>query len=66
MFHWTSAEVVHWLTVYVELPQYGDVFYKLNVTGRHLPRLVTLPGARLGTAAFGCLLFIIGLYIVMQ
>ena len=40
VFHWTSEQVVQWLTVYVELPQYKDIFYKLNITGRHLPRLV--------------------------
>ena len=38
VFYWTNAEVLQWLTVYVELPQYRDVFYKLNITGRHLPR----------------------------
>lgn len=39
-FNWSVDDVLSWLESSVELPQYGEVFRKHNITGRHLPRWV--------------------------
>ena len=37
--NWTTSDVEEWLTSYVELPQYSQVFRKFRIDGRSLPRL---------------------------
>lgn len=36
--NWTVDEVVQWLINYVELPQYVDIFRKMNLNGSAMPR----------------------------
>ena len=38
VYNWTVDEVVDWLTVNVELPQYADTFRDKSVNGHLLPR----------------------------
>uniref|UniRef100_A0AAY4E9K9 SAM domain-containing protein n=1 Tax=Denticeps clupeoides TaxID=299321 RepID=A0AAY4E9K9_9TELE len=38
VYNWTVDEVVEWLIAYVELPQYEDVFRKMNFNGSAMPR----------------------------
>ena len=37
MFNWTNEDVVEWLEIHVELPQYSSAFRKNEITGRQLP-----------------------------
>ncbi|CAI5693130.1 unnamed protein product [Oreochromis niloticus] len=39
VYNWTVDEVVEWLIIYVELPQYVDAFRKMNFNGSAMPRL---------------------------
>uniref|UniRef100_H2S5J9 Stromal interaction molecule 1a n=1 Tax=Takifugu rubripes TaxID=31033 RepID=H2S5J9_TAKRU len=39
VYNWTVDEVVEWLITYVELPQYAEVFRKMNFNGTVMPRL---------------------------
>uniref|UniRef100_A0A665TUB4 Stromal interaction molecule 1-like n=1 Tax=Echeneis naucrates TaxID=173247 RepID=A0A665TUB4_ECHNA len=39
VYNWTVQQVVNWLLISVELPQYSDTFRKLQLNGRSLPRL---------------------------
>ncbi|KAJ8392048.1 hypothetical protein AAFF_G00078540 [Aldrovandia affinis] len=39
VYNWTVDEVVEWLITYVELPQYVEVFRKMNFNGSAMPRL---------------------------
>ena len=39
VYNWTTEQVVDWLTVSVELPQYGDRFRTAGVNGSHLPKI---------------------------
>ncbi|XP_075054506.1 stromal interaction molecule 1 isoform X2 [Mixophyes fleayi] len=51
VYNWTVEEVVQWLITYVELPQYEEIFRKLQLSGRDMPRLAitnaTMTGALL-------------------
>ena len=38
VYNWTTEQVVDWLTVSVELPQYGERFRAAGVDGSHLPK----------------------------
>uniref|UniRef100_A0A3B4VPM7 Stromal interaction molecule 1b n=1 Tax=Seriola dumerili TaxID=41447 RepID=A0A3B4VPM7_SERDU len=39
VYNWTVEQVVDWLVVSVELPQYSETFRRLQLDGRALPRL---------------------------
>ncbi|VDM17907.1 unnamed protein product [Hydatigera taeniaeformis] len=39
--NWTVAETVRWVSEYVELPEYGDLFLQYKVDGESIPRLVS-------------------------
>ncbi|XP_056253400.1 stromal interaction molecule 1-like isoform X2 [Seriola aureovittata] len=39
VYNWTVEQVVDWLVVSVELPQYAETFRRLQLDGRALPRL---------------------------
>ncbi len=38
VYNWTTEQVVEWLAVSVDLPQYGDRFRVAGVNGTHLPK----------------------------
>lgn len=38
VYNWTVDEVVEWLITYVELPQYAEMFRKMNFNGSVMPR----------------------------
>lgn len=38
VYNWTVDEVVQWLITYVELPQYEETFWKLQLSGHAMPR----------------------------
>ncbi|KAL5112574.1 hypothetical protein TcWFU_007729 [Taenia crassiceps] len=39
--NWTVVETVRWVSEYVELPEYGDLFLQYKVDGESIPRLVS-------------------------
>uniref|UniRef100_H3ARK5 Stromal interaction molecule 1 n=1 Tax=Latimeria chalumnae TaxID=7897 RepID=H3ARK5_LATCH len=39
VYNWTVEEVVQWLISYVELLQYEEIFRRLQLSGRNMPRL---------------------------
>lgn len=47
--NWTVDEVVEWLKNYVELPQYEEIFRKLQLSGRDMPRLAITNATMTGT-----------------
>ncbi|XP_040282614.1 stromal interaction molecule 1 isoform X6 [Bufo bufo] len=49
VYNWTADEVVQWLIAYVELPQYEEVFRKLQLSGRDMPRLAITNATMTGT-----------------
>ena len=42
--NWTVDKTVEWLVNNVDLPQYGEVFRKHGVTGKHLPSVAVNTG----------------------
>ncbi|XP_068122615.1 stromal interaction molecule 1 isoform X8 [Hyperolius riggenbachi] len=49
VYNWTLDEVVEWLKNYVELPQYEEIFRKLQLSGRDMPRLAVTNATMTGT-----------------
>ncbi|XP_077323997.1 LOW QUALITY PROTEIN: stromal interaction molecule 1-like [Lithobates pipiens] len=49
VYNWTLDEVVEWLKNYVELPQYEEIFRKLQLSGRDMPRLAITNATMTGT-----------------
>nr|XP_035115958.2 stromal interaction molecule 1-like [Callithrix jacchus] len=49
VYSWTVDEVVQWLITYVELPQYEEIFWKLQLSGHAMPRLAVTNTTMIGT-----------------